>query len=297
VPRQSFWRLAPDANLAYQVAAFERAAPAGRTPRLFGTIAPQGDLPFGALVVEEIHGRRPSLPGDSAALAETLLAVHSLPLPAKTAPLIDQTDPVRATLDIILAQAEAIAAAGIGAKAETALHEEIEWARGFAASAAGRTQPRTLVFTDTQPGNFVVARDGRPICVDLEKSLYGAPAIDLAHATIRPSTGWDPTVDARLSLEDAARVYTAYLARAEPGYRHALRPWLSPMRRLTWLRTMTIFAKMMAEHRRGAWSGDDLEPAFRDHVLAHITRCHDADSIAAMRAEWLEGPGLDAFLA
>lgn len=296
VPRQSFWRLPPQENLAYQVAAFERTAPSGRTPRLFGVIVPNADLPMGALIVEEIVGRPPRLPADFEALAETLFAVHSLPLPQVTAPLIDQADPIKATIDLIGAQATAIAEAEIAPRARGAIEEELAWARQFAQDAAERTQPRTLVFTDTQPGNFVVQEDGHAIGVDLEKSMYGAPAIDLAHLTIGPSIGWDPAVAIRVGLREVAHFYDAYLARAEPSYREALRPWLAPMRRMTWLRTVTIFSKMKAEWLRGTWSGEDLEPGFRDHVLRHIARCHDADEIAAMRRDWLEGPGLDDLL-
>jgi hypothetical protein len=297
VPRQSFWQLSPGDNLAYQIAAFERTAPSGKTPRLFGALQPQPDLPFGALIVEEIIGRPPGLPADFATLAEALLGVHSLPIPQDTAPLIDQSDPIRATTDLIGAQATAIAEAEIAPRAREAIEEEMRWARHFAAASAGQTQPRALVFTDTQPGNFVIGKDGHARCVDLEKTMYGAPTIDLAHLTIRPSIGWDPAVATRIGLADVADFYAAYLARADARYRDALRPWLAPMRRLTWLRTITIFAKMKAEWRRGGWSGEDLEPAFRDHVLSHIARCHDADEIAAMRAEWLEGPGLEGLLA
>jgi hypothetical protein len=297
VPRRSFWGLAPRDNLAYQIAVFERMAQSGMTPRLFAALEPSGDLPYGALIVEEITGRPPSLPRDYAALAETLLAVHSLPIPAATAPLIDQSDPVRATVDLIHAQSAAIAEADISPRARAAIEDEITWARRFAQSAAGSPQPRSLVFTDTQPGNFVVGQDARARCVDLEKALYGAPAIDLAHLTIFPSTGWDPAVAARFGLADIVEFYSAYLARAELSYRDSLRPWLAPMRRLTWLRTITIFAKMKAEWRRGAWSGDDLEPDFREHVLAHIAKCHDASEIQSMRAEWLEKPGLEEHLA
>ena len=35
---------------------------------------------------------------------------------------------------------------------------------------------------------------GRAVFVDLEKALYGSPAVDLAHASIYTSTMWDPEI-------------------------------------------------------------------------------------------------------
>ena len=64
-------------------------------------------------------------------------------------------------------------------------------------------------------------------------------------------------------------------------------PWLLPLRRLTWLRTMTWFARWQA-----AWQGGD-HPASRDatmtrHIGAHIAASFEADAIAEARADWLK---------
>ncbi|MGH6953655.1 MAG: phosphotransferase, partial [Alphaproteobacteria bacterium] len=292
-PRHSHWGLSPADNLAYQAAAYARLWPSGRVARLHGVILPTTEFPFGALAVEEIVGRAPRLPAELDELADALSAIHSLPMPRVTAPLIDQRDPVAATLEMVLAQAAYMAAAGIAIESRRQIEDEIAWARQFAAEARTRPQPRCLVATDTQPGNFVVTAAGRAFLVDLEKSLYGSPAIDLAHATLYPSTGWDPAVNATLEAGEVRRFYRRYLTAAEPGFAAALEPWLAPMRRLTWLRTITIFAKMMAECRAGTWPGLALEPAFRAHALAHIARCHRPETIARARGEWLGTGGLE----
>lgn len=291
VPRTSFWGLAPGAALARQAEAFRRLAPSDRTPRLLAVFEPEPDLPYGALAVEEIAGTEPDLPHDLPALAQALAAIHGLPVPPPEArpPLDDQTRPVAATLAVIEAQADHLEAAGLHPESRAMLAEDLAWARHFAVGAGAEAQPRALALTDTQPGNFLIGADGSARCVDLEKALYGAIAIDLAHATIPPAVGWDPACAAELSAADIAGFYRAYLAAAEPSLAKALRPWLAPMRRLTWLRTVTIFAKMKAAHLSGAWTGHDLAPAFRAHVLAHIDRCHDPARIAAMRAEWSDG--------
>ena len=298
VPRHSHWGLAPGKALAYQAAAFERAAPSGRVPRLFATIRPSDDIPYGALVVEEISGRAPRLPADLAAIADTLLKIHALALPRRSArpPLIDQIDPVAATVTVIRQQMAYLDAAGIEAGARAQIEEEFAWAQEFATSIGRRIHPRRLVLTDTQPGNFLIDKSGAAWSVDLEKSVYGSPAIDLAHATLYGSTRWDPDCATTLRMADVVDFYQLYLASADPAYAHRLRPWLAPLRRLTWLRTTTIFAKMKAEWHAGDWSGALLHPIFLKHVLRHIDDCHRPDSIAAMRAEWLEDRGLDTLL-
>ncbi len=46
---------------------------------------------------------------------------------------------------------------------------------------------------------------------DLEKALYGSPAVDLGHATVLTSTLWDIDVQAELSFGDVQNFYAAYL--------------------------------------------------------------------------------------
>src|SRR5215475_15127356 len=69
-------------RLATQAAAFRHLEPAGRTPRLHDVIEPAAGLPGGALIVDFIDGRAPSLPGELSAMADTLAHIHTLPLPA-----------------------------------------------------------------------------------------------------------------------------------------------------------------------------------------------------------------------
>lgn len=296
VPRDSHWRLSPRDALDYQAEAFRRLEPSRHTPKLFAVLAPQEGLPFGALAVEEILGRPPHLPDELDALADALAVIHALPLPRKRAPLIDQTDPFGATLTLAREQAAFAADAKLPAETQRAIADEIAWAERFAAEHKGTAQPHALVLTDTQPGNFLVEENGRARAVDLEKALYGAPAIDLAHLTLAPSTGWHPSAPRMLAEASVVAFYRRYLERVPPALADALRPWLDPMRRLTWLRTVTIFAKMAALSKKGLWTGSDLEPGFRTHVMAHIAASHEPNRVAQVRAEWLDGPGIVAQL-
>jgi len=288
VPRRLPAGLSAAAFLAYEAAGFARAAPSGHVPRLFATIAPAPDLPFGALLVESVAGRPPRLPGDMAAIATALAALHALPMPAPAAraPLHDDRDPVAMTLARIEAQARALPDLALSDRARRAIDAEIDWARGFAARAAGHAQPRALVMTDTHPGNFLIRDDGRALCVDLEKAAYGAVAFDLAHASLPISTRWDPDCAAPLARADVVAFYRSYLACLSPDRARALAPWLLPARRLIWLRTMTFCAKWAT--RPGAGAGDEgLDPAMRRHLAALLDDIFSAETIAATRAEWL----------
>ena len=302
VPRLSQFGFEPEANLEYQRACFERAAASGATPNLHGVISISDRIPYGALIVEEIVGRAPRLPGDMAALADGLAAIHDLPLPAdeSRAPLTMHADPVFGTLRFIETQAAYLQEAGLAAEAVRQINDELDWARRFAAKSHRRKQPITLVGTDTHPGNFMVEPSGRAVFVDLEKSLYGSPAVDLAHASVYTSTMWDPEIAAILDPASVEAFYARYLARVPAPLSQELRPWLAPLRRLTWLRTTTWCAKWRIEaakapatigstSERSAWSAERQDASLIAGVRARIDDYFDPDSIARIRAEWI-GP-------
>jgi aminoglycoside phosphotransferase (APT) family kinase protein len=161
-----------------------------------------------------------------------------------------------------------------------------------------------LVLTDTHPGNFLIAGDGRAVIVDLEKALYGAPGTDLAHATLYSSTTWDPDTYADLSVAELAAYYRHYLAAVGPELAAEIRPWLVAMRRITFLRALTWCVMWSVEHRRAAradatdsgrdWSAENTDPALIAHVAARVGDYLRPRTLRRMRAEWLGDPGLDA---
>lgn len=272
IPRLSAFGFAADENLSYQSACFARAGPSGVVPKLHGRIAPRRGIPWGALLVERISGDTPGLPDDLPLIARSLAAMHSLPVPDETSPLLVHRDPVRATLEVIARQAAFLDGAGLRPDSRRQLDEEIR--RAPAAVPAGPDHPVALVGTDTHPGNFLVDRRGRAVFLDLEKMLYGSPAIDLAHATIYTSTMWDPDIATALTAGQTARFHEAYFDALPAGLGDRIRPWIGAMRRLTWLRTMTWFAKWRAESAGGAsWAAalgrsgrkEALERRFEDY--------------------------------
>jgi len=107
--------------------------------------------------------------------------------------------------------------------------------------AALRAAPRALVLTDAHPRNFIIDRNGRAIAVDLEKALYGAPGIDLAHAMLPAAIAWGRAGE-RVTDADRADFVAAYFAWRGNAAMREIAPLLEPMRRLTALRTAAAFA-------------------------------------------------------
>jgi len=307
VPRLSQFGLEPEANLQYQRACFERAEASGATPCIHGVLPVEDRIPYGALIVEEIIGRAPRVPGDMAALVGALAALHMLPLPGDDAraPLTIHTDAVSGTLRFIETQAVYLPEAGLAADAARQIDEELAWARRFAAESRGQDQPIALVGTDTHPGNFLIESAGRAVFVDLEKALYGSPAVDLAHASVYTSTMWDPEIATVLDSAAVQSFYARYLASVPAPLAEALRPWLAPLRRLTWLRTTTWCAKWRIEaakapaatgstSERSAWSAERYDAEMIAGVRARIDDFFNPDTIARIRAEWT-GPDRASF--
>jgi len=282
-------------RLHLQAEAFRHLAPAGRTPKLHEVIEPRPGLPGGALIVDFIEGRAPRLPGELDAMADTLARLHSLPLPAPDSPIPRQDNPFRATLDVVEQGALRFldtAVTDAGARAE--IVDELELMRERARTLAHLPQPLSIALADTHPGNFIIDRDGLAWFVDLEKVHLGSPAIDLAHATLPTSTVWHPDVGKALSLAEVRHFHDSYLARIGETRAAELRPWLEPMRRLTWLRTTMFMArwKVQTEAPRdpsdpSQWSDAGLSPAMRDHLRSRIALSFERETIRSIRAEWL----------
>lgn len=296
VPRVSQWGLAAQINLAYQATCFRRAEPSGHTPKLAAVLPPSVRLPMGALIVEEIPGRKPRLPDDLPAIVRCLNAVHGLaPLPpAARRPLLAPKDPLAHLLATIELQAGFLDRARLQREAAAQIREELAWARRFVAAPPRAMMPRQLILTDTHPGNFVIHPSGKAYFVDLEKAMYALPAIDLAHATLYTSTRFDPEIDAVLSPAETRAFYRDYLGGIDRRASAALRPWLAPVRRLVWLRTTTWCIKWRVESRgQNGWSRWRLDARTRQHMATCLADFFAPATIARVRAEWTERDELE----
>ncbi len=286
LPRVSQWGLAAELQLAYEATAFSRAAPSGATPRLLATIAPGDSLPMGALAVEYVDGRKPHLPADLPAIASCLARLHRLavPPPESRGVLLTHADPVAETLAVIRGQAAFLDRAGLAPDAAAMIREELAAAEQRAGATAGLRGIEVLTGTDTHPGNFLLAGAGRTVFVDLEKALYGNPAIDLAHATLYTSTMWDPDCARALAPEDIAAFYAAYAVAAGPALAAAVRPWTIPLRRLIWLRTLTWCVRWrVVSHETGGWSSARLGAEHAAYIARNVADYVAPARIAAIR--------------
>jgi len=288
VPRATPWAGDATAQLASEAAAFERAEPAGVTPRFIAALPLAPKLPRGALVVEEIVGRQPRLPDDLPAIAQALARLHSLPLPSpeQRPPLPDHglEGPFAATLAVIGRQREFLPRAELAPATHAALEAEYAEAQRYTAGITPAEQPLALVGTDTHPGNFIIRNGTEAVLVDLERVCYGSPAIDLAHATLYTSTTWDLEVQAVLTHEEVASFYRRYLTEVGPERAEGLRAFLLPARRLTWLRTMMWAVRLRALTTTGQL---DLSPVLARHIQAHLDDFFRPETVAGVRDEWL----------
>lgn len=274
VPKQSQLGLAAGEHLAYEAACFRAAASSGHVPQLHAVLAPSADLPRGALLVDEVHGRPLRLPPDLPALVQALAALHALPVPAATAPLLAPVDSLAALAQDIDAQSRHLPAAGLADDALALIEHERQRLRGLLAQP-GRP-PRHLIAFDAHPGNFLLRADGRAVLVDLEKARYGAAALDLAHATLYTSTTWDRHSHAVLDDAQVLQAATGWLqglaARGVPPGPE--RPWVAPLRRAMWLWSVTWCAKwhvQSAQARAAAAAGEDWSAELSEAALvAHV---------------------------
>jgi len=282
-------------RLAIQAEAFRHLEPTGRTPKLHEVIEPRSGLPGGALIVDFVEGHAPRLPNDLAAMADTLARVHALPLPQAGSPIPRQTNPFLETLEVVEQNAARFLDTAVpDSESRTGIADELRLMRGMALVVAQSPQLLAVALADTHPGNFIVGRDGIARFVDLEKVHVGSPAIDLAHATLATSTLWHPDVDVTLTQAEVQDFYGTYLAKVGEKRAADLRPWLLPMRRLTWLRTTLFMARWRVQTHGprdpsdpGQWSDAGLQPAMKAHINATIDRCFEHDTIRQIRAEWL----------
>lgn len=264
---------------------FRRLAPSGHTPHLHGVLPPSAGLPGGALIVSAVRGRTPRLPQDLPAIARALAAVHELPVPAPSArlPLASPDEPFAATLAVIERHV-AIGGAAFVPAARAQIDAELAWAHDYADThtAELRQSPRTLVLTDTHPRNFIRCANGTAVAVDLEKALYGAPAIDLAHAVLPAAIAWARQGE-RVSAADRRRFLAVYFKHRGKRAEEALRPWLAPMQRLTWLRTTAAFAAF-----RAGQADRVMGASARALARRAIAAALDPEIMEASRRQWTD---------
>jgi hypothetical protein len=285
VPLAAFGGLDPAASLVRQEACFARAQASDATPRVLGSVAPCAGVPFGALVVDDIPGAAPNLPGDLGALANALGALHKLRVPDADgrAPIHWAADPLGELVAGIVENLKLAPRASLDPKVEVALGHELAWAREFTTTNAKRFAglTRALCLVDAHPGNFVVAPGGRAYAVDLERCAYTLPGFDLAHACSLPATSWDVDCAASLNASQIDNFVRAWATRVGDPIARETVGLFRPFRRLIWLRTTCVFVRFKAEGTHKA-----LEPRAAEHAQKSIDAALDIATIVAQRKAW-----------
>lgn len=293
IPKQSQMGLAPEPNLAYQSACFERASTGGHTPRLWGVLAPGTDLPWGALVVELIQGRPARLPGDLPAMARAFASIHALSMPAADAqaPLLAPADPLAALHEDIAAQWHVGRSVVLAPATRAAIESGLaRLQRGLQRAAR---PPRCLIAFDGHPGNFIVEANGRAVLVDLEKCRYGYPALDLAHATLYTSTTWDLETRAHLDIDSIVGFHQTWADAVGPLAAQVW-PSLVPLREAMWLWSLTWCAKWLALSHSQAkavpagedWSHENSDAGLIAHVSERVHHYLAADTVQMVLREF-----------
>lgn len=298
VPRQSQMRLDAIRNLDYQGACFDRFSKGGHAPRLHAILPPSEALPMGALIVDRVRGRVLDAPGELPAAARALASIHALPVPdeAGRAPLIHQTDPMGETLSEVLTQAEFLDAAAPHPDSLAMIRAEL--AAATADAARDDKPPVVPISFDAHPGNFLVDETGRAFLVDLEKGRYGGAGFDLAHATLYTSTTWDVATHSEPTRAEIDAFYDVWHTAMPEDLAGRLDPFLSPMRRLMWLWSITWCAKWRVESTKDAradkhqasdtedWSAANTNTSLIDHVRDRVDLYLTPEIVTRVREDW-----------
>ena len=294
IPKQSQMSLSAEANLAYQSACFDRASQAGHAPHLHATLPLSVHLPRGALLVEDIVGRAASLPGDLAAIARALAALHALalPPPAQLDPLLHAADPLRDLSQEIEQQGTQLDAAGLAPAVRAVIDSERLRLRELCAGP--HRPPIHLIAFDGHPGNFIVRPDGEAVLVDLEKCRYAYPGLDLAHATLYTSTTWDLESNAVLSVPQVLGAYEVWSKAVRPPTATSAQPWHLPLRRAMWLWSASWCAKWRVLSQRSAgaaadgedWSAQRSAQGLIAHVRSRVDHYLSPEGVGWVRVEF-----------
>lgn len=284
IPKQSQMGLGSLDNLAYEADCFRRAAACGHVPRLDRVIPPSDELPWGALLVEEITGSPVDGPDHMAPIMQALASIHVLPVPTtdERAPLLSESAPLDGMLRLVRAQSVYLDHPLISEQSQGRIKERLDNLANTIPQVCRGLKPRLITF-DAHPGNFLITPTGKAVLVDLEKLRYSYPPLDLAHATLYTSTTWDVNASFTLSTVQVARAYEVWMSAAGS----IAEPYLAafvPLRELMWLWSVTWCAKWLTEsvkpkHASGA-GGEDWSQANSDASLIRHVRSRVDDYLA-----------------
>ncbi len=194
IPRGNQLGMAPEAYLALQTDCFTIAAQSGHAPNIAGILPPQGALPDGALVVEEIRGRKSSGPQDAAFIARAMAAIHAI-RPEHSSGLQIADHPLSSQHFLISdVFAQSVDAPTLHPKTAALLHTEKQRVLDGIESLRNSDLPFSLIGGDSHPANFMITPDSKAYLVDVEFSMFDVPFIDLADSSLPITQRLDPDI-------------------------------------------------------------------------------------------------------
>lgn len=173
-------------QIEYEFSALRTLRPSGRTPRpLF---CDGSSLPWGVLVMEWLPGRALRYETDLETAAEILSDIHALPVPPDCA-LLSPAQPARSIYEECRDMAERYLTWDRASPAAARLLETLIRETGRLPLEDGG-EPRCVVNTELNSGNFLINQGGRSYLVDWEKPLLSECAQDIAHFLAPTTTFW-----------------------------------------------------------------------------------------------------------
>ena len=262
VPRRA------DINLEQQAAAFTRTAASGHTPRLQARLPPGPGLTWGALLLDRVYGRVPTLPQDLPALIAALACLHNLavPEPLDRPPLPVLADSLASNLAWIRADFGVLEQAATSTAARRMVDELASGLAGLAdALAALPPAPLVLSCGDAHPGNFLIDPAGKAWLIDIEWAFYGDPVLDIADLVDGLNTRLDVEVNGPLSAADQEQAFAQWLAFRPAAEGQTARQRWPLAQMIVRVRSLIWLARWRLENGSNS---PGMAPAMQAHLLA-----------------------------
>jgi thiamine kinase-like enzyme len=197
IPRGNQLGLSDQDYLTLQYECFTTAARSGHVPQIAGILQTSSELPHGAMVVEEIKGRKATRPEDAKYIAKAMARLHGIDIPSGDT-MLQKADTPFTSQAFLLNEifGDAPDRGQIHPETKTMLKTEQQRMNEWFERA--RTQfadvPLRLIGGDSHPANFLITATNHACLVDVEFATYDMPYIDLADASLPLTQRLDPDV-------------------------------------------------------------------------------------------------------
>lgn len=235
---------------------YDAMAVSGVTPRALGIVAPDENLPHGAIVVQYIEGCHIRRINDMKAVAKSLGRLHKTTsgtqgrndLPVADAPLASQTFLLREIFK------DSFNSAAAGKDVRSILRAERDHVLGRVDDMGKEDLALSIIGGDSHPGNYLIDKDGKAWLVDLEFAQYDVPLVDLADAALPITAKLDPGIHITPDFNSRRTFYHGWSMIVGKDIAEPLRAHVGTAERAVRLRTL---AWLMNWETRGRYEQND----------------------------------------